>query len=283
MNYQRIEFSETCTLDCYIHDHHTNHAPGPLNEKHPAIIVCPGGGYNDLSRFEAEPVALTFLKEGFSTFVLNYTTGDGCVMPNALKEVLWAVWTLRKNAKEWGIDPDAIALMGFSAGAGMSLLGANHWNKEGMAEALCAPNAEALRPNAVVIGYGAANNGRLIDEGVLRAEALGGMAGKRDPHLNFTDHIGPQTPPVFIWHTREDSLIPATEAMKLAHKLHEKGVAYELHVFGWGKHAYSVANNLVNSTDYFKKPSLLNLTKWVEMCTNWLFETFGYCGKVPLP
>ena len=59
------------TLTTYIHDQSEQ---GKFQiEKRPAIIIMPGGAYSFLSDTEGEPVALTFLKEGYNTFVLRYS------------------------------------------------------------------------------------------------------------------------------------------------------------------------------------------------------------------
>lgn len=50
----------------------------------PAMIACPSGAWVFLSPNEGEPVALTFVKEGYATFVLNYSIGDYSEFPNPL-------------------------------------------------------------------------------------------------------------------------------------------------------------------------------------------------------
>lgn len=52
----------------------------------------PGGAYAFLSQAEAEPVAFTFLKEGFNTFVLNYSVGETCEYQIPLEEISRAIW-----------------------------------------------------------------------------------------------------------------------------------------------------------------------------------------------
>jgi acetyl esterase/lipase len=64
--------------------------------KRPAIIILPGGAFTFLSEREAEPVALTFAKEGFHTFVLSYSVGDYSAFPNPLDEVSKAIWEVRR-------------------------------------------------------------------------------------------------------------------------------------------------------------------------------------------
>ena len=78
------------TLITYIHDQ--SEQGGFQIEKRPAVIIMPGGAYSFLSDTEAEPVALTFLKEGYNTFVLRYSVGDDCTYPEILEEVSLAIW-----------------------------------------------------------------------------------------------------------------------------------------------------------------------------------------------
>ncbi len=67
------------TLTTYIHDQSEQ---GKFQiEKRPAIIIMPGGAYSFLSDTEGEPVALTFLKEGYNTFALRYSVGDDKYVP----------------------------------------------------------------------------------------------------------------------------------------------------------------------------------------------------------
>jgi len=44
-----------------------------LNRKRPAVIICPGGGYDHISKAEGEPIALSFCAKGFHSFVLTYS------------------------------------------------------------------------------------------------------------------------------------------------------------------------------------------------------------------
>ena len=86
-----------------------------LLTKRPAVVICPGGGYEYCSEREAEPVAMRFASYGIQAFVLRYS----CVnkrFPTSLLEAAQAVAYVRKNAAELGVDPDKIMICGFSAG-----------------------------------------------------------------------------------------------------------------------------------------------------------------------
>nr|WP_252894789.1 hypothetical protein [Liquorilactobacillus satsumensis] len=94
-----------------------------LKRKHPAIIICGGGGgFVRITSREQEPVAFYFLNQGYQVFVLNYTTksiGDGSYPTPPLFDLSKMIATVRTRALEWNIDPPhKIAILGFSAGGG---------------------------------------------------------------------------------------------------------------------------------------------------------------------
>src|SRR5690554_5099502 len=85
------------------------------HKKRPAVLICPGGAYQFTSDREAEPVAMRFAAAGFHAFVLRYRVAPS-KHPKALLDVSRAMWIIRENAIQWNVDPDSIAVCGFSAG-----------------------------------------------------------------------------------------------------------------------------------------------------------------------
>ena len=81
----------------------------------PAVILCPGGGYEFTSDREAEAVAVQYIARGFHACVLRYSVAPA-EFPQSLCELAWSVAYLREHAKEYGIKPDKIIVSGFSAG-----------------------------------------------------------------------------------------------------------------------------------------------------------------------
>ncbi len=71
----------------------------------PAVIICPGGGYEMLSDREAEPIAIKMMSFGFQAFVLHYSIKPA-VYPLALKELAAAVRLVRTNHDTWHVDPE---------------------------------------------------------------------------------------------------------------------------------------------------------------------------------
>ncbi len=262
------------TLTTYIHDQSTQ---GNFQiSKRPAIIVMPGGAYSFLSDTEGEPVALTFLKEGYNTFVLRYSVGDACTYPEILKEVSLAVWEVRSHAEEWNINPDAIVLMGFSAGACLAAMSATQWNTPGLAERLGVP-FEGVKPNAAVIAYASWDNTNTIQKNPKYYNPdCAKIAKDCTPELDFINYTGSHMPPLFIWHNRYDKFVPAINPVMIAAKMLELDLPFELHLFQGGEHGMSVCNRLSSYGEEARELNNRNpnVAMWVPMCINWMNDLF---------
>ena len=80
----------------------------------PAVMVCPGGGYTHLSPREAEPIALAFAAAGYQAFVLYYSLQPERYYPQPLLDAAKAMRLIRQHAEEWSVDPEKVAMCGFS-------------------------------------------------------------------------------------------------------------------------------------------------------------------------
>ena len=148
-----------------------------------------------LSDREGEPVAVAFMREGFDTFVLYYSLGDDSAYPGPLDDAAKAIWYVRSHAEEWGIDPDAIAVMGFSAGAHLSSLISTQWNYNGLEDRLGIP-AGGAKPNAAVLGYGPYV--AIERESEPGDSSLGKMLAEPPDEFNVYKYVNEGTPPLFI-------------------------------------------------------------------------------------
>ena len=116
-------------LTCYLQDPCTEM---PALDRCPAILIFPGGAYAFCSDREADPVALAFLNAGYNAFVLRYSVSQNCpveeVYTNAFAEAQEAMDYLHQNAGDLHIDPEQIAVVGFSAGGHLAdpALGGHH-------------------------------------------------------------------------------------------------------------------------------------------------------------
>lgn len=258
-----------------------------LNRKHPAMIVCPGGGYLGTSDREAEPVAVYYLNRGFQVFVLRYNTektGDARY-PRPLYDICKMMKIIHENSTEWNIAPDKIGIVGFSAGAHLCASLAVHWQDEFIKEHFHEEDSRIFRPDAVILGYpvtdylyqtevGEERLDRIKIDTVLGttmydfmrkvniAIAGGDPSEKIMKELSPAYYVTSMTPPVFIWHTSEDEMVYVGNSLKFAHELEKKGVPFELHVFEKGPHGLALANH--NSAD---SPETINedAQKWTEL------------------
>lgn len=274
MLHETINFTEDgrVNLKTYIHDDYQTENGTFFIQERPAIIVLPGGAYGFLADHEGEPVALTFMKEGFNTFVLNYSVGEYSSYPNPLIEISKAVWEVRSRAQEWHINPNQIVVMGFSAGAGISAMLGTQWHTKGLNEILNIPYG-GNKPNAVVMGYGAASNTDLQKNADYIPPILGKIARDLTPELDIINYVSKETVPTFIWHTRYDQFVPSIQPLQLAQKFYEYDIPYELHMFEEGRHGMSVCNNLSSYQDEdIHRYSSVQM--WVRMCVNWLYHMF---------
>jgi len=98
-----------------------------------AVVVCPGGGYLTLAMdHEGSKVAQWLNTLGVTAFVLKYRVGtwDGKKnkYPIPFMDATRAVRTARTMAREWGIDPERIGIMGFSAGGHLASTVGTHFD-----------------------------------------------------------------------------------------------------------------------------------------------------------
>lgn len=228
-------------------------------KRRPAVIVCPGGGYVYCSAREAEPVALSYAARGFHAFVLRYSTGYAAAGFAPLKQISWAIGYLRENAEHWNIDPDKIVTCGFSAGGHLAL-----------AAGVMAEN----KPNAMILGYPAVTIPNMSGADYM-LKLLSGKQTVTDEdaqHFDLLQKITADSPPVFLAATAEDFLT-SYGALPVAQRYSALGKPYELHIFQYGPHGLSLANEVTaDGSSQVVDPVY---AQWQEMSVQWLHRTFG--------
>lgn len=258
--------------------------------KRPAVIVCPGGGYQFVSYNEGEPVALAYARQGYCTFVLRYSVKIENPFPKALTELALAIKLVRSHAEEWNIDPEDISVAGFSAGGHLAMSIGVFYDKAFLLKAADATEEE-LRPNALILGYPAITlipwNRKPIDPEIVRMMEEGLMpdlrgadipqllSGKMEvsdeekAYFNLLNHVSEKTPPVFVWGSNQDPVIHPSDLWGLAEKLRACDVPYELHIFGRGPHGQGTSDEVVLEKQQL---SSFHLKEWVPLSLKWLEE-----------
>jgi acetyl esterase/lipase len=248
--------------------------------KRPVVIICPGGAYMGTSDREAEPVALRFLAHGYHAFVLRYSVQTQ--FPEPMLDLANAILTVRKHADEWLVDPNQIAVCGFSAGGHLAASVGVLWDQPLLYEPL-GVSAEWIKPNVLILGYPIIDLELISERPVvldstgeyvlLNKHVLSLVFGDPHPAQELKDRyradllVSSTTPPTFIWHTADDELVLAHNALRFAIALAEHHVPYELHIFESGVHGLSLADETSDEQGRFINPQC---QIWIDLALKWL-------------
>ena len=248
--------SREATLEGYILDCEITYGQEKCR---PAVIVLPGGGYVYCSPREGEPVALRYTANGLHAFVLRYSVKRDAAGFRPLEEISWAICYIREHAEQWNIDPNKIAVCGFSAGGHLAL-----------ASGLLGEN----KPNAMILGYPAVQVPNVPGADYILKILTGRqeVTDQDSADLSLAGHITKAAPPVFLMATAEDYLT-GYGALPVAQRYSQLGMPYELHIFQHGPHGYSTADlPAANGSSRQINPSF---AKWHDLSVEWMNRIFG--------
>lgn len=266
MMYEKIQLSHAiltayCPYLCSVN------ANGP---KRPAIVICGGGGYAYVSNRETEPVAIRFLTMGLCAFTIEYRVSPDRY-PAGLQDVGEAVAWVRANADQLGVDPDRIAVCGFSAGGHVAANLGVAWHDAEIFAPLGLTPAD-VRPNAMILSYPVITSNEFAHRGSF--ENLTGSDDLAVHAAHSLEHqVSSNTPPTFLWHTWEDSAVPVENTLLFAAALRRAGCTAEVHIYPKGHHGLSLANELTGTeADGGIVPELQS---WPELAGRFLRQILG--------
>lgn len=210
-----------------------------------AVIIAPGGGYNILAwDLEGEEVATWLNSIGVTGIVLKYRVprrpDQARDKPpiHPLQDAQRAMSVVRSQAKELGIDPKRIGMLGFSAGGHLTAATSTNYDKRAYTP-IDDIDKVSCRPDFAILVY----PGYLVQKGTT--------------DLNADIRVTSETPPCFFAHAANDGVEPENSiGMFLA--LKKAKVPSELHIFSTGGHGFGL-----RSTD-------VPCTKWPKKCEEWL-------------
>ena len=234
-----------------------------------AIVVCPGGGYGVLaSDHEGQQVAKWLNKIGVTAAVLKYRLGPKYHHPAPLQDVQRALRYVRSHASELQVATDRIGVMGFSAGGHLASTISTHFDP-GSPDAADPIERVSCRPDFSVLCYPAIS----LESPHAHRGSLRNLLGENpDPALvhalSNETQVTDQTPPAFLFHTAEDAVVPAQDAVAYYQALLEHKIPAELHVYQHGPHGVGLAaGDPVLSTwpgrlaDWLKQSGFLAVTQ----------------------
>lgn len=241
---------------------------------------------------------------GYHAFVLRYsvyTEGENnedmfsmpgkeakpsCIFPKPMQDIGAAMMYIRKHSKEWKVNMEKVAICGFSAGAHNCAMYSVYYDKEEIA-GFFGMEAEQMRPAAVILGYTMSDYTIMLDEErkaadpvaaqLFRASCLSYL-GTEEPDeemirkVSPSFHVNANTPPVFLWATSADSLVPVQNSIVMAKALADAAVPFEIHIFEEGMHGLSTASQASagNLWEVNREAA-----EWLPMCREWLHKRFS--------
>jgi acetyl esterase/lipase len=224
----------------------TIYRPAKEKDTQTAVLICPGGGYWNLYwQLEGEEVAVWLNSLGVTGIILKYRVprrpdepkGEPARRP--LQDAQRAVRLVRSKAKEWGLAPDRIGMVGFSAGGHLAVATATSFEKRTY-EPIDDLDQVSCRPDFAIGVY----------SGYLKA--------KDKDELAAGLHIPAGTPPIFLAHGGEDIVSTPEHSLVLYRALKRAGIPAELHIYATATHDFGV------------RPIDHPCSTWTQACAHWL-------------
>ena len=217
-----------------------------------AVVICPGGGFSILAwDLEGTEVAQWLNTLGVAGIVLKYRVPtreqDPRWMP-ATQDTQRTLSLVRHNAKQWKIDPEKVAVLGFSAG-GMAAYKTTVAPKR-YYDQVDEVDREPFKPNRSILIYAAG----LPEAPPTDAEKETTKGGDKVADNAITSEM----PRVFMVHAFDD-FVPVQGTANLLLAMKKAEVPCELHVYDSGGHGYGL-----------RKHPDQPVTHWTEPCEAWL-------------
>jgi acetyl esterase/lipase len=235
----------------------------PQNSNGVAVVVMPGGAYQRVV-VDKEGIEMgeRLTQDGITVFVLTYRLpGGGHTQPSevALQDAQRAVRFVRKNAAEWGVKPDRIGVMGFSAGGHVAAsLGTKFDSK--VYHPVDDADGVSARPDFLALIYPVIS----MEAGVTHAESRKELIGAEPTEAAINEysldgHVRQDTPPTFLLHADDDPSVITENSIRFYRALKANKVPAELHIFRKGEHGFGLR---------FTKG--LPVAIWPDLYTSWV-------------
>jgi acetyl esterase/lipase len=229
-----------------------------------AVVIFPGGGYGILAmNHEGHDYAKWLAERGITGVVVKYRVSGkpdfGYQFPVPFLDARRAIRTVRANAKEWGVDPAKVGVMGSSAGGHLASLCTTRYADTFPEEGKDEIDKLSARPDFSILIYPVITMG-----GVTHSGSRNNLLGK-EPSTDAIEkcstekQVTKQTPPVFLLTTFDDG-VDCRNSLDFASACKANGVPVTLHCFEKGGHGYGM--NVADKGDLAAWPALLE--SWLK-------------------
>ncbi|MFA5263934.1 MAG: alpha/beta hydrolase [Opitutaceae bacterium] len=216
--------------------------PAANQAKGSAVVICPGGGYVILAYgHEGRDIAKWFQERGVAAIILKYRLPSDEIMKDKtvgpLQDVQEAIRTVRRHAKDWGIDPGKIGVMGFSAGGHLAATASTLYAESVYPVA----DGTSARPDFSILVYPVISF-QLDVTHVGSVNRLLGPSPAKALIDKFSNElqVNAQTPPAFLLHAQDDTVVPIANSISYYQAMKRYGVPGELHIYEKGGHGFGL-------------------------------------------
>ena len=201
--------------------------PGPKNYlSRGAVILCPGGGYRYLEKWnEGYWWFPFFYRQGFTVALLEYRMPNhDCQSP--MIDGTEAVRMMRLHAKEWHFDKDNVGIMGFSAGGHL-------------ASTIIVTDIDSVRPNFGILFYSVISMKKELTHMRTHNNLLGIDASEElEAQYSNELHISDKTPPTFLAHSSDDKKVIPQNSIRFHDEMLAHNRPVSLHLYPSGGHGW---------------------------------------------
>ena len=224
-----------------------------------AVIICPGGGYAQLSiDSEGYEVARRLNEMGITAFVLKYRLPNDETQPDKatapLQDAQQALRLVRQQAAKYNLNPERIGLMGFSAGGHLAATAGTRFARPVGAS----PGPESVRPAFLVLLYPVISFSDSLTHAGSRQNLLGDAPALEQVRQYSNERqVSTQTPPTFLVHAQDDKSVPVQNSLVFYQACLRHNVPVEMHLYPRGGHGFGLKNTTTKDN-------------WTERLKNWL-------------
>ncbi|WP_082683123.1 alpha/beta hydrolase [Entomohabitans teleogrylli] len=230
------------------------------------ILVIPGGGFERVVvDKEGSDLAPVFTAHGYTLFVMTYRLpGDGHAegADAPLADAQRALRAIKTQAAGWGVDPQRLGVLGFSAGGHVAASLSTRY-QDSVYAPLDVVDEQDARPAFNALIYPVISMRSDIAHAGSRLALLGEDPSPEEIQRYSPDaRVTEQTPPTFLVHAADDPAVPVDNTLAMFCALRRQGVPVEMHIFSRGKHGFAI-----------RDAQDLPARAWPELLMNWL-ESF---------
>jgi acetyl esterase/lipase len=216
----------------------------PARPNGAAVLIAPGGGYARIViDKEGYEVARWLAARGVTVFVLFYRLpGDGWAAGAdvALADAQRAMRLIRYHARDYGIDPARLAMMGFSAGGHVCGDLATRFDAT-VYRPVDAADGSSARPMLAAPIYAVQSMSMPLAHPGSRTLLIGKDASPAMERAHSTAaNVTARAPPMFLVHAEDDATVPIDNTLEMRAALRRAGVAVETHLFAEGGHGFGL-------------------------------------------